>query len=244
MEVINNNMRKDIPVALYYQLKEEIRKKILSDEWPQGSKLPTEKEISDSRGVSRITVKRAIDELQSEGYLVKKQGRGTFVQTRSIGQQLHKFYSFSEELNKLGIVETTKLLEFQVIVPGLSIRKELQTEADEKVFWIKRVRYMDEKAYTIENSYIPVRFAPELNRELIQKNGLYKSLQMFNIFPDRAIETFSAVNISKEDAKTMDLPANDAAINLKRITYNGVDIVEFCQSVVRGDVFYYTVELK
>lgn len=239
-----NTIRKDIPIALYYQLKEEIRRKILSNEWAEGSRLPSETEICKMFEVSRITVRKAIDELQSENYLVKKQGKGTFVQGRCIDQKLHKFYSFSEELDRLGIKETAKLAIFQEIVPGASIREALQLEVEEKVFWIKRIRYMDEKSYTIEQSYIPMKYAPEMTGELVANNGLYKTLRMFQVFPERAEETFSAVNLSKEDAKDMNLPVNDAAIKLIRITYSGADIIEYCRSVVRGDVFHYTVELK
>ena len=84
-----NVIRKDIPVALYYQLKEEIRRKILANEWPEGSRLPSEAEIAKMFEVSNITVRKAIDELQKENYLVKKRGRGTFVLHRSMGQKLH-----------------------------------------------------------------------------------------------------------------------------------------------------------
>jgi len=241
---IDNKMRKDVPIALYYQLKEELRRKILSNEWKEGSKLPSEKEICEIFGVSRITVRKAIEALQDENYIIKKQGRGTFVQGRTIGQKLHKFYSFSEELSKLGIKETTKLVTFQTIIPGIAIREALKLDLDEKVFWIKRIRYMDTKAYTIENSYIPQKFVPDLTGEIVQNNGLYKALKIYNIFLDHATETFSAINITKEDARDMNLQNYDAAINLTRVTYSGTSIVEYCQSIVRGDVFQYTVELK
>lgn len=239
-----NVIRKDIPVALYYQIKEEIRRKILANEWKEGSKIPSEAEIAKMFDVSSITVRKAIDELQKEKYLVKKQGRGTYVQNSSIGQKLHKFYSFSEELTELGIKETAKLIVFQEIIPEATVREELQLGADEKVYWIKRIRYMDDKAYTIEQSYIPVKFVPELTGEMVANNGLYKTLRAFHVYPERAVETFSAVNLSKQDAKDMNLSVNDAAINLVRVTYSGTDIIEYCQSIVNGEVFHYTVELK
>lgn len=241
---MEKQIRKDVPIALYYQLKEEIRRKILSDEWKEGSKLPSEKDICEIFGVSRTTVRKAVDELEAENYLVKKQGRGTFVKKRSIAQKLHKFYSFSEELKGLGIKETAKMVVFKEIIPEISIRKALQLEAEERVFWIKRVRYMDDKAYTVENSYIPVKYAPEMTAELVDTNGLYKTLNLFQVFPERATETFSAVNLTQDDAYAMQLKTGEAAIHLTRTTYSGVNIIEYCHSVVRGDVFQYTVELK
>lgn len=240
----NNKIRKDIPLALYYQLKEELRRKILAGEWIEGSKIPSEAEICEMFDVSRITVRKAIEELQDENYLVKKQGKGTFVQSRSIGQKLHKFYSFSEELKQIGIEETAKIVNFDIIVPDASIRNALQLGVDEQVYWIKRVRFMDIKAYTVENSYIPIKLVPGLRSELVQSNGLYSTLKMFGIYVDHATETFGAVLISKEDAKHMEITSNEAGISLSRITYNGSVIVEYCKSVVRGDVFHYTVELR
>ncbi len=241
---MGSQMRKDVPIALYYQVKEELRRKILANEWKEGSRLPSEKEICEFFQVSRTTVRKAVDELEAEDYLEKKQGRGTYVKKHSISQKLHKFYSFSEELKSLGINETAKLVVFKKIVPESTIRKALQLDSGAQVFWIKRIRYMDEKAYTVENSYIPVKFAPEMTAELIKTNGLYKTLNLFQVFPERATETFSAVNLTMEDADAMGLKVNDAAIHLIRITYSGVNIIEYCQSVVRGDVFQYTVELK
>ncbi len=241
---LKNNIRKDVPIALYYQVKEEMRLNILSNKWKEGSKLPSENELCEMFGVSRITVRKAIEALQAEDYIIKKQGKGTFVKSRKIGQKLHKFYSFSEELSKLGIKETIKLLVFETIIPDTEVRDALKLEPDEKVYWIKRIRYMDAKAYTIENSYIPAKMFPGLTGEMVQNNGLYKSMRMYNCFMDRAIETFSAINITKEDAKYIDVQNNDAAIKLTRVTYSGTSIVEYCQSVVRGDVFQYSVELK
>ena len=241
---MNNSIRKDVPIALYYQVKEEMRRNILSNKWKEGSKLPSENELCEMFGVSRITIRKAIEALQAENLIIRKQGKGTFVQSRKIGQKLHKFYSFSEELSKLGIKETIKLLVFETIIPDIEIREALKLEPDETVFWIKRVRYIDAKAYTIENSYIPTKMFPGLTGEMVENNGLYKSMRMYDCFVDRAIETFSAVNISKEDARYLDVHTNDAAIKLTRVTYSGTSIVEYCKSIVRGDVFQYSVELK
>jgi GntR family transcriptional regulator len=168
-----DKIRKDIPLALYYQLKEELKRKILSNEWEEGRKLPSENEICAIFGVSRITVRKAFEELEDENYIIKRQGRGTFVQSRTIGQKLHKFYTFREELCKLGIKETTKLVTFQAIIPGSAVRDALKLDVDEKVFRIKRIRYMDALAYTIEQSYIPQKIVPDLTGEMVQNNGLY-----------------------------------------------------------------------
>lgn len=237
-------IRKDIPLALYYQLKEEIKKNIFSGEWSEGSRIPSEQEICEIYGVSRITVRKAIEELQNEKYLVKKQGRGTFVQKKAIEQKLQKFYSFSEELRSQEIREHSRVVAFCRQTPDETVRETLRLEKGREVFLIERLRYIDEKPYALEKSYIPVSLVPELTGERIQENGLYKTLGSFGVYLDHAKETFSAVNLTREEAKNLQVENKEAAINLIRVTYRGEEAVEYCKSLVRGDVFHYSVELK
>jgi len=241
---LSAGIRRDMPLPLYYKTKEEIRRKILAKEWKAGRKIPSETEICQMFSVSRTTARKALEELQQEGYLVKKQGRGTFVQGEAISHRLDKFYTFGEALKSIGIKETAKVLDFRQVMPDDEVRAKLGLGAGESVFWIKRIRCMDESPYTIEQSYIPVKYAPDLTGEMVQKNGLYKSLSVYGYYPNYATETFQAVNLTKEEGTAMQVDYRDAAIQLSRTAYSGSYIVEYCKSVVRGDVFHYTVELK
>ena len=86
------------PVSLYYQLKEEMKEKIKAGEWPAEFKIPPERELCSIYGVSRITVRQALEDIKREGYIYSKQGRGTFVTRPKIELDLEKFYSFSEDM--------------------------------------------------------------------------------------------------------------------------------------------------
>ena len=237
-------INKDLPVALYYQLKENIRKKILAKEWKVGNKIPTELEICKACGVSRITVRKALEELQNEGYLYKIQGRGTFVRKNSIEQKLSKFYSFSEELKQKGLKERAELIAFERMSADEDLAKYLQVESGTPVYRIERVRYIDAEAYAVEQSYIPEDCAPELTGEMVQANGLYRSLHSFGTYPDGAVEQFSAKNLTAAEAAMLGAKEGEAAIELRRTTYSDIHVVEYCSSVVKGDVFSYTVELR
>ena len=89
-------MMNDSPLALYYQLKESFISNILSAVWPPDSKMPSERELCETYNVSRVTVRKALDELVQGGFIYRKQGKGTFVKRKSLEQKLSKFYSFSE----------------------------------------------------------------------------------------------------------------------------------------------------
>lgn len=235
--------RKETGLALYNQLKSKIREKIETGEWAEGQKIPTEKELCEMFKVSRITARKAIDDLQEENLLVKKQGKGTFIKRNQINQSLEKFYSFSKELTKQGLEEKAEMLEFKIMEADSRIQRIMNISENEEVFVIKRLRLLDDKPYAIEVSYIPVKFTPELTKELVDRNGLYNSLQAFGVKLEHATEKFSAVNLRKEEAYYLNSDFSEAGIKLTRRTYQGTDMVEYCSSIIRGDMFTYTVDL-
>lgn len=147
------------PLALYFQLKESIIANILNNTWPPDSKIPSENELCSMYGVSRVTVRRALDELVQDGYIVKLQGKGTFVKRKALDQRLSKFYSFSEELKKRNLHEVASILSFEVLVAEDRIQKHLRLNEDKRVFRIKRIRSMADEPYALESSFIPYSLA-------------------------------------------------------------------------------------
>jgi len=235
---------KDSPFTLYYQLRENLAKKIASREWKPGEKIPSEAELCDSYSVSRITVRKAIEELVRSGQLVKQQGKGTFVTNVSMEHKLSKFYSFSEELERHGMTERAQILSFDIVAASKEVSENLSIQKDEQVYMVKRLRMADEMPYTVEVSYIPYAICPGLTAESITQNGLYNSMRSLNVFPERIIEKIRAAVVSKDDAGLMKIKTNAPAIKLERLTYFGVLTIEYCVSIVRGDFFTYTIELK
>jgi GntR family transcriptional regulator len=238
-----DGFNKTIPISLYYQLKEKLLKKIQTEEWKPGQKIPSESELCAAYGLSRITVRKAIEELVRSGHLERFQGRGTFITSTSFEQKLSKFYSFSEELKKWGKKEQADILSFEVVTPDEETREKLGMEGG-RAFRLERLRSVDGTAYTVETSYIPHEVCPKISREDIDKNGLYKSMRNSGVYPQRIIEKFRATAIQKSEAKKMGLKASSPAIHLERTTYDKSRIIEYCVSIVRGDFFTYTVELK
>jgi len=235
---------KDSPFTLYYQLKEELAKKIASHEWKPGEKIPSEAELCKSYNVSRITVRKAIEDLVRSGQLIKHQGKGTFVTNVSLEHKLSKFYSFSEELTRSGMTERAQVLSFDVVAAPDEISEMLSMQRGEKIFMVKRLRMADEMPYTVEISYIPYSICKGLTAKNITEKGLYNSMRSLDVFPERIIEKIRATVVSKSDADLMKVKTNSPAIKLDRLTYYGVHTIEYCVSIVRGDFFTYTIELK
>ncbi|NJD01194.1 MAG: GntR family transcriptional regulator [Ruminiclostridium sp.] len=172
-----NMLDEKLPVSLYYQLKEILIKKIKGNEWPVNTRIPTERELCELYRVSRITVRQALDELEKGGYLYRKQGKGTFVTIPKLEQRLGSFYSFSEEIRKMGAVPEANILEFIILESSDRISEILKIERGGKVYGINRLRKADKEPFAVETSYIPVAVAPGLVRESVEKDGLYNTLK-------------------------------------------------------------------
>jgi len=233
----------EVPVAKYYQLKLLILNNIKKGIWPPDTQLLSENELSKTYKVSRVTVRRAIDEIVREGYLKRIQGKGTFVIEKVIEHRLVHFYSFRNELGKKGIDVKHKMLGFKVTGATGKIAKNLEISVGEKVFAIERMLQAESVIYTKEISYIPYRLCEGLTRGDIEENGLYKSLNKYGIFPNRAVDTLGAFNISSEEAKVMQIKKRDACFYLTRKAFWGDDVIEYNTSIARGDTFIYSVEL-
>lgn len=241
---MEKDISRNIPISLYYQLKEELMKKLISKQWLPGEKIPSEKELCQMYGVSRITVRKALDELERSGHLVRRQGKGTFVTNISMEQRLSKFYSFSEELKQRGLQEHCRIIQFDQVPAAGEVAAPLGLEPLDPVFKLTRLRLVDLTPYTLETSYIPVAVCPSLTEEVISTKGLYNSMRADGVYPDRVIEKFRATVIRKAEAELMGLKIGMPAMHLERVTYFGVRTIEYCSSVVRGDFFTYTVELR
>lgn len=232
-------------ISLYYQVKQIITGNIKSGKWPVNTKIPTELQLCRIFNVSRITVRQALEEIEKEGYLYRKQGRGTFVTTPKLEQRLSKFYSFSEEIKSMGFEPGTTILDFAIIKADENISAKLNVNPGSAVFMIKRLRLADAEPYAIEVSCIPYDIASNITREDVEINGLYKTLkEKHEIIPNEAVESFEAVLMRSEESKYLKVKTKAPALRLERYAYAESRLIEYCVSIIRGDKYKYKIQLK
>ena len=229
-------------LSLHYQLRQILLDKLHSGAWPVGSRIPTEAELSEDYQVSRSTVRQALRELELSGLICRKQGKGTFVTRPKIEQRLTHFYSFSEEIKRMGYSVSTQVLGFDRTA-GLDPCFGQDTENE--YFRIHRLRLADNEPFAIETSYVPCALFAELTRDMVEKTGLYAAMQQCgSLVPDAAAEAFTAVALKTKDAQLLHTRAQAPALRLKRTTYAQEQVVEYCLSMIRGDRYEYYILLK
>lgn len=195
---------------LYEQVMNDIKRDIVDGKYESKKRLPTEDQFSEKYGVSRITIRRAINELCSQGIIVKKQGKGTFV----CGHKFQKNFStsgmsFTESCQLNGMKASAKTLAAEIIQPTDSrILQYLGLKKGDSAVFLERLRLADDKPVVIERNYFPLEYSFLLNVEF-DHDSLYRYLSS-----DKGVNIVAGplllriVRAGGKEAKLLDLPRN------------------------------------
>lgn len=163
----------------YQAIVKDLQARIENEEYKAGQQLPLEKEMCTTYGVSRITIKRAVDELVKKGLVVKRRGSGTFVKTmdeqdiRDISRA-GQFSGFSATFKDHDV--QTKVLKFDIVHPTQEIATKLQISTEDFVYDIRRVRILDGKPLVIEYTQMPIQVIPGLKMPSVE-TSIYSYIQ-------------------------------------------------------------------
>ncbi len=146
-------LEQDNSIPLYIQLKNIIKAAIDSEEITVGSKIPSEAELAEKYNVSRITVRGALSELVSEGYLVKKQGKGTYASRPKLSRPIEDVLGFTESCRRAGVESMSVVLKKEVIEPDAKLKDLLKLNDRDKVLYIQRLRFAAGEPLMLENNY-------------------------------------------------------------------------------------------
>jgi GntR family transcriptional regulator len=242
MSVSSGLLDKSSPIPLYYQLFLRLRAEIHSGAARPGELLGTEREIQERFSVSRATVRKALDELERTGKLVRVTGRGTFVGEPAPAIHTPHLLSFTEELHRRGVVPDGRVLAFGPISPPDDVAEALGSIADESVLHIRRLRTGDGIPIVLVDHYL----APNLllDRASLQQS-LYATLE--GVLGVRLLEAFHSVRAglaTEEEAAMLNITRRDAVLRFTRTTLGpkGTPLV-FERGTGRADLYDYSVHL-
>lgn len=242
MSVIYRNS----PVPLYYQLKEIMRQRIRTGEWQPGDLIPSERELSETYGLSRMTARQAITELVNEGALYREQGKGTFVSTRRITQQLMRLTGFTEDMRARNRLPSTQVLSAELCPADEITAERLRVEPGHHVFRLQRLRLADGQPLAMESSYLTFRGCETLAEQDLERNSLYHVLEArYNIPLLDADQEMEAGLAGEDEAQRLHIAIGSPVLFTRRTTYTDRNQpVEYAQSVYRGSEYTLFVHLK
>ena len=226
-------------MSKYKDIAEDIRKDILDGKYNPNEQLPLEKEMCEYYDVSRITIKKAVDELVDEGLVIKRRGAGTFVKAFDNsdveGFSMSKQFSGFSESNKDKIVES-KIIKFEVIHPTDEIATKLKMTNDDFVYYIIRARYADNEAIVIEYTYMPIGVIPGIKNDVLHKSVYSYIENTLNLKIKSAHKTIRAISPNEYDKEYLMINDNMPILEIEQIGFldNGQPF-EYSISHHRGD---------
>jgi GntR family transcriptional regulator len=208
-----------------------------------GNAIPSERQLSADLGVSRLTVRAALDDLAREGYLVRRRGSGTYVQQPKISQEL-TITSFSEDMRRRGMVPGSTTLSMETILAGARLGRSLQVSPSEQILVIKRLRLADGETMAIETLHLPQGLVPGLTAKDLS-GSFYELLEKrYGIRIAYGTQAIEPTVTNEEESAALGVPLHSPAFLFERTSLDERDrTVEFVHSVYRGDRYRIVTEL-
>lgn len=241
---MNAVLDKRSAVPIYMQIAEELKQRIENGGFESGAAIPSERNLTEQYGVSRMTVRQAITDLVNAGLLYRERGRGTFVAARKVEQPLTGLTSFTEDMKSRGMVPGSKIIRFEIQQPAAGIQTALQLDAGDEVFFVERIRYADNQPMAIERNYLPVKLFPELTRESLTGSLYALAEQDRQLSIGRASQHMEAALVTSEDAELLHIMAPAAVLIIERSSYltDGVPF-EVVHSTYRADRYKFISDI-
>jgi GntR family transcriptional regulator len=210
-----------------------------------GNAIPSERQLSVDLGVSRLTVRAALDELVREGLLDRRRGSGTFVREPKIAQEL-TMTSFSEEMQRRGMRPASKTLSLTTTLAGAYLGRCLHVSPSEPIVVAKRLRLADGESMAIETLHVPESRVPGLTPKDLEEGSFYELLsERYRIEIVGGIQTIEPTVTNEEESDALDVPLHSPAFLFERTTRSQTgEIVEFVRSIYRGDRYRLVTELN
>lgn len=228
-------------IPLYVQLKNKLEKDI-KENYSIGDIIPSELKIEKEYEVSRITVRKAIELLERENILERKQGSGTFVKDRKILYHANSIGSLTQRLSKENHKLTTKSIEFYIIEKEHYVKELLQCDT---LLCIKRLRELDGSPFALMLNYLDLNKVPNL-KEKFNIESLYTFLKKeYSIEFYNAEETVEAKDANKEESNKLGIKENTSLLSLHRLSFDKNNKpVEYSDIVIKADMYKHKIILS
>ena len=224
------------PEPLWHQAEQALRGLIEKGEWATGTQIPNEDRLGAMLGISRITLRHALRNLEEAGLVRREHGRGTFVRSATVVAGARGLTSFTQEMATLGLVVGTKLLAVELVAASSDMADALDVEPGVDVVKLRRLRLGNNAPIGIQTAHLPAARFPGLYEEAANMGSLYEKLrERYGVTPVEAREVYRVGLVAEEDAALIGLPAGTPAFVVERVAFDDKGPFEFTVSTMRAD---------
>lgn len=236
----------EAPDPLYVQLRDSLEADIRAGRYGVHQRLPSERELSATFGVSRMTARQALLEMARNGAIYTRAGKGTFVAEPKIDQQLQALTGFSHEVRARGGRPASRVLEARVALPTPDVAWHLRlSSGSDEVICLSRLRLADGLPLAIETVYLPATLCPGLLSHDFTVESLYAVLESdYGLRLTHAEQTIEAVLAGAREHELLQLTPPAPVLRMQRLTWAGAAPVEYVVSAYRGDRYKFRSVLR
>lgn len=231
------------PLPLHYQLKQHLLEKIETGEWKPNDLIPSEQELQDTFGLSRITVRQALSDLVYEGLLIRERGRGTFVAPPKMTHSPDEHRGLTEFMLEQGIKPGWQVIEKGFVEANKEVAANLKLPHKTRVYRVRRLRLAEEQAIGHHTAYLPESVSSQINEAGLLEGGSLNYIshipQMATSHATRSIEAIAASDL---DVKLLHMSLGSPVLMIQRVVLSvSGEPLEFLQARYRGDRFKYQI---
>jgi DNA-binding GntR family transcriptional regulator len=204
--------------VLYKNIAKKLRFRINSDEFAIGDVLPTERQLMEEYQASRVSIRKAIDELVAIDLIEKKQGSGTYIKQKEVVHLMDQLRSGLESSQEIGQTITSDVLEFAIVYPDDEIANRLKIKTTDRVYYIKRLRKVNDRPQIIEESYMPVSLFPELTIRTLERSKFEYIEKNLGLIIEGSYQEFSPVIPDKEEERLLNLQGREPVLQITSLS--------------------------
>jgi GntR family transcriptional regulator len=234
----------DYSIPLYIQIAERMISQIETGELSPGDRLPAERELSENLGINRMTLRRALRVLESQGLVLRRHGVGTFVGKPKIDRPMDVLFRFTRGMQKRGLTPGAKVISLEQAPVSAAVGRDLAIPASSPVYRILRLRSINQESVMLESYTIPVGIFPALDRYDLEKRSIYEVMEVeYSVRIVRARQSFEPVVASAFEAELLGVWVGAPLMLEQRISFDKDNRpVEYGKDRYRGDRFRFITE--
>lgn len=235
-----------VPHTLHGRIREELRERIVSGSWQRHHRVPSESELMKQYGVSRITVRQALSDLESERLIFKVAGKGSFVAQNKPFQELGRLQGFAEAMGPMGHETFNRVLELKTIPADAHVAEQLELPVGAPVTAIRRVRYLDREPVSLDLTWVPAALGERLAREDLSTHDIFLILENQCRTPLGHADLAIGAGLADASlAKLLKIEVGAPVLQIERITCTRAGKpIDYERLYCRSDNFQYRLRLQ
>lgn len=221
----------------YQQIVDHVRSLVEKKKLKEGQTFCSEGEIARSLSISKMPVRQAFQKLRAEGLLIIAKGKRPLIGSGRVPWNFQQLRGFSEEMRRRGLRPSARLLQMDQREPEVEVAQALKLTLGERVYCLKRLRFVNEEPVAVVTSYLPARIFAGIDKQDLEKQSLYFVFEnVYNRKLQWAEEIIGAVNAGEEDARVLEAHAGSPLLIIRETTYDLQNVpIEYSVSLLRGD---------